>query len=284
MGKIDLHLHSTASDGRYSPEEVVHKAARAGLVTICLADHDSIEGIPAALAAAKAYPGLTVIPGIEVSTELAGGEAHILSYYVDHTNQELQTALRRFRESRLGRARGMVAKLGELGVDITWERVQEIAGDGSVGRPHIALAMLEKGYIEAFPEAFTRYIGNSGPAYVEREKMTPAAAVELIVRTGGLPGLAHPYTVPDPKQLVAELKLVGLAAIEVYYKDYTNQQVGELREIAAHHRLVATGGTDYHGNDEVNEVRMGSVRVPPASVEKLLTLARARGCPAALTA
>ncbi len=156
MGKIDLHIHSTASDGRLSPEAVVGKAAGLGLTIIALADHDSVDGIAPAQAAAKAFPRLTIIPGVEISTDIAQGEVHVLGYFIDYNAGGLKVALEGFRDSRLGRARGMIDKLKGLGVYIEWERVKEIAGTGSIGRPHIAQAMLEKGYITSFKEAFTR--------------------------------------------------------------------------------------------------------------------------------
>ncbi|GAI52420.1 unnamed protein product, partial [marine sediment metagenome] len=154
MAKVDLHIHSTASDGRLSPEEVVYKSVELGVTIIAIADHDSVDGIALALAAAKAFPQLKVIPCVEISTDVPQGEIHVLGYFIDYTNHELEATLRRFRSSRLQRAQGMIAKLRNLGIHIEWQRVQEIAGTGSFGRPHIAQAMLEKGYIASIKEAF----------------------------------------------------------------------------------------------------------------------------------
>jgi len=182
VAKIDLHIHSTVSDGRLSPAEVVHKSVELGLTIIAITDHDSVDGIVPALAAAKAFPQLKVIPNVEISTDVPQGEVHVLGYFIDYTDYELKATLERMRDSRKRRAQGMIAKLGNLGLYIDWQRVQEIAGSGSIGRPHIAQAMLEKGYIASIKEAFTKYISRDGPAYVEREKMTPAEAVELIFR------------------------------------------------------------------------------------------------------
>ena len=180
MSRVDLHLHSTASDGKLNPEALIDRAAEAGLEVISLTDHDTVDGIVPALKAAAAFPQLKLIPGVEISTDMPEGEAHVLGYFIDYTSPELESALERFRNSRQGRAQGMVNKLKDFGIDIEWSRVQEIAGEGSIGRPHIARAMLEKGYIDTFEEAFDRYIGHGGPAYVAREKMTPEEIKELV--------------------------------------------------------------------------------------------------------
>jgi predicted metal-dependent phosphoesterase TrpH len=273
---IDLHVHSTASDGKFSPRAIVEKAASLGLSFIALADHDTVDGVAPALEAATAFPSLKVIPAVEISTDMPDGEAHILGYFIDFTSAELALSLDRFRNSRQHRARAMIQRLGDLGIDIEWSRVQEIAGEGSIGRPHIAQAMLEKKYVASFKEAFDKYIGHGCPAYVERDKMTPVEAVELIVRSAGLPVLAHPYTVADPVAMVNTLKPAGLVGIEVYYKDYDDAQKARLLEMAERHKLIATGGTDYHGLDEETEVTLGGVDVPEASVEQLTAQADER--------
>lgn len=277
VSQVDLHVHSTASDGKFSPEALVRQAAALGLTVMSLADHDSIDGIAPALEAAKDFPRLKVIPGVEISTDVPSGEAHVLGYFIDYTSPELKAALDRFRSSRLRRAQGMIARLHDLGIHIDWGRVREIAGDGSVGRPHLAQAMLEKGYITSLREAFTRYIGRGGPAYVEREKMTPAEAVALILRSDGLPVLAHPFTVSDPQTMVAELKTAGLAGIEAYYDSYTAAEIRSLVSLAEAHNLIATGGSDYHGLDDSNETMLGGVAVPMEAAEKLMALAASRG-------
>ena len=276
MGKIDLHIHSTVSDGRFSPEEVVSKAAERGLTFMALADHDSVDGIAAALEAAKPFPDLKVIPAVEISTDVPSGEVHILGYFIDYNSHKLREALARFRNSREMRAQKMVAKLSDLGIHIDWPRVQKIAGDGSVGRPHIAQAMLEKGYIASIKEAFEKYIARDGPAYVEREKMTPVEAVELIARTNGLPVMAHPFTVPDPEALIVAMKTAGLVGIEAYYNGYTTDVINQLVGLAKKFNLITTGGSDYHGLDDSNETMMGDVAVPGESVERLIALAEKR--------
>jgi len=243
---------------------------------MALADHDSVDGIASALEAARAFPGLKVIPAVEISTDVPSGEVHVLGYFIDYASHELGEALAGFRNSREIRAQRIVAKLSDFAIHIEWPRIQEIAGDGSVGRPHIAQAMLEKGYIASIKEAFEKYIARDGPAYVEREKMTPVAVVELIARNNGLPVMAHPFTVPDPEALVAEMKAAGLVGIEAYYNGYTADEINRLVGLAKEYDLITTGGSDYHGLDDSNETMMGGVAVPGESVEQLMALAEKR--------
>jgi len=282
VSKIDLHIHSTASDGRFSPAEIVRQSAEHGLTTIAICDHDTVDGVAPALKAAKAFPRLKVIPGIEINTDVPSGEGHILGYFIDYTNHELQTTLKRLRNSRQGRAQGMIAKLENLGIHIDWQRVQEIARDGAIGRPHIAQAMLEKGYITSLREAFIKYIGRGGPAYVERDKITPVEAVQLILQAGGLPVLAHPLTIDNPETMVAELKAAGLVGIEAYYDGYNGNEINSLVSLANKYNLITTGGSDYHGLDASNETMIGDVEVPAESVEQLTALAQQRGLKLAL--
>ncbi|MFC1932495.1 PHP domain-containing protein [Chloroflexota bacterium] len=270
---MDLHIHSTVSDGRLSPAEVVRKSAEAGLTIIALTDHDTVDGIVPALEAAKAFPKLRVIPGVEISTDITDGEVHVLGYFMDYAHRELQATLSKMRNSRQERAQGMTAKLRNMGMLIEWERVKEIAGSGSIGRPHIAQALLEKGYIASIKEAFTKYISRNGPAYVEREKTTPVESVELILRVNGLPVLAHPLTIGDPETMVIELKKAGLVGIESYYDGYTAKEINRLVSLANRYGLITTGGTDYHGLDDSTETMIGGVDVPTESAEQLIALA-----------
>lgn len=272
--KIDLHLHTNASDGVLSPERLVARAAELGLSFIAITDHDSVEGIAPALAAAQSHPGLAVIPGVEISTDVPRGEVHMLGYFIDYGNAALQDTLARLRLSRIQRAKSMVEKLNRLGVGITWQRVQELAQNSSVGRPHLAQAMLEKGYITSHQEAFTKYIGREGPAYVEREKMTPREAAELIARSGGLPVLAHPGDIPQVETLLAELRPAGLVGLEVFYNGYAPPKVQELKRLAQRHRLIPCGGSDYHGLGADFEREIGSLGVPLSSVQALYARAQ----------
>jgi hypothetical protein len=282
----DFHLHTTASDGILSPAELVELVYAQGVRVMALTDHDSTEGVREARAAAAKYDDLILIPGVELSTDIAGGEIHVLGYYLEPENAELQEALARFREGRRGRGLGMVEKLNELGINITWEQVQRIAGDASVGRPHVAQALLESGYVNDIKEAFDLYIGRNGPAYVEREKMTPTEAVATIVRLGGVACLAHPVggretaatSSIDLDAILTELKAAGLAGMEVYYKDYPPDVVERLAGFARKYKLIAWGGTDYHGIHGPHEPLPGGQhsRLPDESVDALLDLGRER--------
>lgn len=276
MSKVDLHLHSNASDGVLSPAEVVRKSADGKLTVIALADHDTVNGIVPALEAAKNFPGLKVIPAVELSTDVPTGEVHVLGYFIDYTDRDLLTTLERMRNSRRERAQKMIAKLKNLGMPVEWERVQQIAGTGSIGRPHIAQAMLEKGYITSVKESFAKYLGWGKPAYVEREKMTPVESVKLILRANGLPVLAHPLTIDDPEAVIIELKGAGLIGIEAYYDSCTPEEIRNVIRMAQRHGLIATGGSDYHGLDNNTETMIGGADVPMKSAEQLIALAEQR--------
>ncbi len=276
MSKVDLHIHSTASDGRLSPAEVVRKSAEAGLTVIALTDHDTVDGIVPALEAAQPFSWLKLIPGVEISTDVPKGEGHVLGYFIDYAHSELQAFLGRRRNSRQERVQQMITKLKTLGLPIEWERVKEIASTGSMGRPHIAQAMLEKGYIASIKEAFTKYIGRDGPAYVEYGKMPPAGAVELILRANGLPVLAHPLTLDNPEKIIIELKASGLVGIEAYYGGYTTEEINRLVSLANRYGLITTGGSDYHGLGTNTETMIGGAGVPIESAEQLIALAEQR--------
>ncbi|MFQ5826145.1 MAG: PHP domain-containing protein [Dehalococcoidia bacterium] len=268
--RADLHLHSSASDGRLSPQELVEMAARNGLDVIALTDHDSVDGIASALEVARAFPQLKVIPGVEINTDVPRGEVHVLGYFGDYTSPQLGSALTRLRDARRIRGQKMVARLRDLGIGIEWERVHELAGDGSVGRPHVAQAMLERGYISSLKEAFDKYIGREGPAYVEREKLSPKGAVELVVGVGGLAVLAHPANVESLSSLLPQLISAGLMGLEVYYDGYSPDVIQRLETLAQELGLIVTGGSDFHGLDSTTETPVGGVGVPWEGVERLL--------------
>lgn len=267
-------MHTTASDGRLAPEEIVHLAVKTGLDVIAITDHDSVDGVAPALDAAKTFTSLTVIPGVEINTDVPHGEVHILGYFINHTDRELCSTLYRLRTSRERRAISMVAKLLALGMEVEWQRVQELARGGSIGRPHIAQALLEKGYVTSLKEAFTKYIGREGPAYVEREKITPVEAVKLIARAQGLPVLAHPAEIDSLDQLLPQLISAGLVGIEVWYNGYSPEVIEKIKTIAFEYQLIATGGSDYHGFGDSTETALGEVAVPAWAVEQLFALAR----------
>ena len=276
VSEVDLHLHTTASDGLLTPRALVEAAAANGLRTIAITDHDTTDGVAAATAAAAELGSLTVIPGVELSTAPDPVECHMLGYFVAITEPGLVSRLRELRLGRTDRGRAMVEQLATLGLPLRWERVEQLAG-GSVGRPHIARAMVERGYVETVAEAFDRYIGKGRPAYVDRPTLTPTEAVELIHGAGGVAVVAHPLSplIPDLDAFLRRLAAVGLDGLEVYYGDYTPAQVAELREVARRHGLIATGGSDFHGIEVLPQYVLGGTSIP-SSVVPALEEARAR--------
>ena len=263
---VDLHLHTTASDGRLSPTELIHLLASQGLKQVAISDHDTTEGLAEAFAAAEEFPDMRIIPAIELSTDIPGDEVHMLGYFLRHEDEELQKILREFRMGRLERGRMMVEKLATLGINIEWERVQEIAGEGSVGRPHIALAMVEKGYCKEPKDAFPEYLGRNGSAYVERSKMTPPEAVEMLIRFGAVPVLAHPAYLNDMETTIAGLAEAGIVGLEVHYAQFSPETVQQLAELADRYGLIPCGGSDYHGLGNEGEPLPGTLGPPPETV------------------
>jgi predicted metal-dependent phosphoesterase TrpH len=269
MGNVDLHIHTTASDGVLTPAEVVQAAIDEGLSAVAITDHDTVEGIPQALTAAHATV-LEVIPGVELSAEQDSSEVHILGYYIDYQSRALLDKLVVLRRARRERARNMVSKLERMGLLVSWERVQEIAGDSSAfGRPHIARALHERGYVGSVNDAFHRYIGLDGPAYVARYKLSPTQAVEMIRAAGGLPVLAHPWR---QREMVAGLAGLGLVGLEAYCPGYSPEVSGELVRLGEKYNLIATGGTDFHGYGGNGVRPLGDVPVPMESLERLRAL------------
>ena len=259
MYVVDLHMHTIASDGRLSPTELIDFVVGKGLKVIAVTDHDCTDGLKEAFEVAKKFPELTVIPGIEFSTQVPGDEIHVLGYFIQYDNREVQEILEEARRRRLDRGGAMVEKLREMGFDIEWDRVKEIAGDGSIGRPHIALALLEKGYIANTNEAFDKYIGRNKPAYVERQKISPTEAVKMINSWGGAAVLAHPVHIDNLEPVLKDLKEAGLAGMEVYYAEYSAAKIRELAEIARRYGLLPCGGSDYHAMGKPDEQLPGSM-------------------------
>lgn len=275
--RTDLHTHSTFSDGVLSPTELIDLAYRRGVRIMALTDHDTIDGLPEAFASAAHYPDLTLIPGVEISTDIPGSEVHVLGHFIDWQDQEFQRRLVHMRQSRLGRARKMVDKLAALGKPVSWERVQSFAGEGAIGRPHIARALVEAGHITTVNEAFDLYLSRNGPAYVERERLTPTQVVEMIVAVNGIPTLAHPRELDQMEELLSQLKTVGLMGMEVYYQDYSVEEIERLRAVADRFALIPLGGSDYHGLGGPQQREPGDIPLPNEPVERLLALARERG-------
>lgn len=272
--RADLHCHSTASDGTRPPAEVMRRAAAAKLQAVALTDHDTVAGVGPAAAALP--PGLALVPGMELSCRRDGHSVHLLAYLFDTGHPELAAQTERIRQSRVQRAREMVEKLTELGTGVTWDQVTAIAGDGVIGRPHIARAMIDAGVVGSVDEAFTpTWIGPGGRAHVRRYALDPAEAIRIVGAAGGVCVLAHPFAqtrgwlVPDI--LIAELAALGLAGVEVAHPDHDDAERRRLAGLAAKLGLVATGGSDDHG--ELTGDRIGAETTDDAQFERLISAA-----------
>jgi len=260
LKNVDLHLHTVASDGSYTPQELVDKAVEKGFKTIALTDHDTIAGIEAALARAKELD-LEVIPGIELTTYIGSKEVHIIGYYIDYLDQELRDKLTELEEARRNRGKRIVEKLNKLGVTLEWEQVKEVVGDSVVGRPHIARALVDEGYIADISEAFEKYIGDDGPAYVAKTQLTPREAIEIIDQAGGVSILAHPGLLED-NELVMQVIEAGIEGLEVYYSKHNSNTTNKYAKLAKRYEILITGGSDCHGPDNKDEVLLGQVKAP----------------------
>jgi len=285
LAQVDLHLHTTSSDGTLSPTELVRLCVSRGLRVIAITDHDSTEGIAEAREAVSKFRDLVLIPGIELSTDVPGGEIHMLGYFIDLDDEDFQKTIAGFRDDRVGRARKTVEVLNRLGLRITWERVLEIADGAAIGRPHIAQALVEKGYVRYKSEAFDKWLGKDGPAYVERLRLSPTESVRLLVKNGALPVMAHPIyamkgTGPEEvealKKTLRELKAEGLAGIEVHYGNFSNVQTRLFASIADEIGLLQCGGSDYHASGNPGEPPPGSAGPPMEVYHKMLDLKKQR--------
>ena len=280
--RVDLHLHTTVSDGVLRPADLVKAATFIGIRVMAVTDHDSVDGIQEAQDAASGLP-IEVIPGIELSANLDGDEIHVLGYLLDVDDRLLQQALCQLQEGRVTRARAMVERLGELGCPLDWDRVRAIAQGSSVGRPHIARALVERGYVGSVNEAFSRFLKRGGRGYVGGQKLLPQEAVTLIREARGVASLAHPIIVGasdyrlDLPRLLPAMAEAGLEGIEAYYKGYTPEITASLLAIADRHRLVPTGGSDFHGGGVVADAELGAVEVPWETVERLRARQRGSG-------
>ncbi|MGQ0802928.1 MAG: PHP domain-containing protein [Actinomycetota bacterium] len=272
---IDLHSHSTVSDGTDTPAEVVALGAAAGLTALALTDHDTLEHLPEARAAAAEHK-LRVVPGCEISCELGGrapGTMHLLVYFVDETPGPLQDRLGELQAGRGDRNQQIVDCLRANGVDVTLDEVLAKAGEGSVGRPHVARVLMEKGYVESIQEAFDRWLAKGRPAYFERVRLSPEESIALAHASGGVTVMAHPSSVDLDddalEEFVAELTNTGLDGLECEYGRYSPDERAAFRELAGRHGLAVTGGSDYHGENKP-DLRVGTGRGDLAVPDELL--------------
>ena len=273
---IDLHTHSTFSDGSLTPEELVAEGVNAGLKAMALTDHDCVDGVTRFLAACEASDAPEGIPGVEISANVDKGTMHILGYYMDYLDIKLENALRRIREGRSDRNVKILKALNDLNLELNWEEIASLAGEDVVGRPHFAMAMIQRGYVKSKDEAFRKYLAKGKPGYVDRFRLSPKEALKAIREAGGMPALAHPFTLElsarELKGIAGELKSLGLMGIEVYYSEHSPELIGQYKRLADEFGLVAVGGTDFHGqlNPGVRVGRgFGGLEVPDRVIDEM---------------
>ena len=276
MGNIDLHLHTTASDGVMTPSEIVNYAKNKGLQAIAITDHDTVEGLKEGLLEGERI-GLEVIPGIEISAEHSPGSMHLLGFLIDVNHPILKERLEYLQRARAERNPRMAEKLNKLGINITFDEVLKVSGGGQVGRPHFAQVLIEKGYVRSFQEAFDRFLKKGAPAYVEKMRFSAEESIHFINEANGVAVLAHPNTLQlngysELENLILRLVKKGLRGIEAYYPEHSALEVAQYKTLAERHGLLVTGGTDYHGIEKNGldiGVGRGEMRLPYSIVENL---------------
>ena len=275
ISEVDLHMHTTFSDGKLTPTELVKLLAERGVRVASITDHDSTEGLDEAFAAAEHVPDLELIPGIEISADHpwdSQSDLHILGYFIDRSNQGLQKSLSQFRNDRDQRAEIMVNRLNSIGIAVDFARVREIAGEAGIGRPHIAQAMVEKGYIKNIPEAFNGYLNDGGVADVSRPRISMEKAVELITDASGVAVLAHPIYATEYEKVLDTISNVGIVGFEVHYASFDKALRKKLLAMAHHLNLLPCGGSDYHGTGTSGEYLPGTAGPPVSIVNELRRL------------
>lgn len=261
---VDLHIHSTFSDGSFTPEEIVKHASKKGLAAIAITDHDNTDGTLSAIRAGKKL-GVEIVPGVELSVEPESPrdeEIHILGYYINWQDENFQEKLRRFREARRKRAYKILEKLDRLGIKIDPQQLFELAGKGSVGRMHVAKVLKDEGFVNYLQEAFDRYLAYGKSAYVPKLRLPSQEALDLISRIGGISVIAHPLYGGDSKEIIQKLKGLGLDGIEVYYTRHTPEDIKRFRSWAKAFSLLITGGSDCHGMTLNKEILIGNQKIP----------------------
>ncbi|MCY3923847.1 MAG: PHP domain-containing protein [Chloroflexi bacterium] len=272
MARLDLHTHSTCSDGTRPPEWVVQQAADNGVELIALTDHDTLAGVKAARGAAR-QTGIDLIAGVEISVSDPDlGELHVLGYFAPSAQlDELERQLTRYREERKSRARRTVKRLHALGMPVEYESVMDIAGRASIGRPHVARAMVEAGHVESVQEAFDRYLHNGGPAYVPRTLLSLSDSLDMIHRTGGFSSLAHPTRYDDPIGASEAFAAAGGRGIEIFYRNDTPDEIANGEQLAQRLGLVPTVGSDFHGLHP-SELGPGTVPMPEHQATRIMQI------------
>jgi len=265
--RIDLHMHSTFSDGVFTPAELIGKAVEADVSVISLTDHDCLDGLPEAMEVGRSK-GVEVVSGVELSCEYRGRDLHVLGYGIDPQHQSLQEALHKFRQTRHKRGIKIIEKLNALGVTIDTAEVLAKAGEGALGRPHIAAVLVDKGVVAKPNEAFDKYLAEGGPAYVAKYKMSTHEAIDHIRGAGGLAFIAHPGIFLENINELLDLIAEGFDGVEVYHPTHSNSKSEKLRTIAEEKGLLVSGGTDFHGFAG-RDITIGSQNVPSDVWEKL---------------
>lgn len=275
MLAVDLHAHTNRSDGTFTPAELVRTAAERGLDVVAVTDHDTTAGLEEAIAAGDEL-GVEVVPGVEFSAELEGTSVHVLCYWMDVEDPALQDELTRLRDDRFRRGELMIEKLRDLGFDISFERVREIAQGGNIVRPHVAQAMVEAGIVGSEAEAFDRWIADGKPAHVPKHALHPLDALRMIREAGGLCVLAHPGMWGDqtsvPEELIEAMARGGMAGLEVDHTDHSPEQREHYRALARRLGVIASGGSDCHGT-RYDPIRLGTSLCDPGSFAELRALA-----------
>jgi predicted metal-dependent phosphoesterase TrpH len=270
--RVDLHTHTTFSDGLLTPEALVARALEKHLAAVAVTDHDTIEALPRARAAATG--GIEVVPGIEISSALEGHDLHVLGYYIDPENEPLRARLIRFQQERRERARQIVQRLAELGVHLDPDAVLEAAGPGAVGRPHVAAALVRGGHVGDLEEAFRRFLGAHGTAFVARPAFHPEEAIALIHAAHGVSVLAHPGNLLADA-VVERLALAGLRGVEVWHPHHQPATTRRWRALAERLGLLETGGSDFHGQPRAAD--LGDLDVPYGALLRLKQTAGVAG-------
>ncbi len=276
---IDLHIHTTESDGTLTPSQVVRYAKEKGLKAVAITDHDTIHGNEEAIKEGISA-GVEVIPGVEISVDYSPGTMHMLGYFITTEDPILNEKLTLLQDSRADRNPRIIEKLNKLGLSLTYDEVVQVSGGGQVGRPHMAQVLMKKGYTKSIKEAFDKYLGKGAPAYLDKFRLSAVEAITMITDAGGIPVLAHPFTLyckssDELDALVKKLVNQGLQGLEVYYSEHDERKTSSYKLLAKRYNLAITGGSDFHGKN-IKGIDLGTgrgkLKIPYTALENLKTI------------